>query len=79
MQSWVHSEWNIYIIDADALALSIINLCGIALTLKWLGHFFQNVISFYDAVHLICNIFYMKLVWYNECLVSIVDTDGRVL
>ena len=24
-------------------------------------------------------IFYMKLVQYNECLVSIVDTDGLVL
>ena len=28
-----------------------------ALTLKWLGHFFQNMISFSDAVHLMCNIF----------------------
>ena len=27
------------------------------LTLKWLGHFFQNGISLSDAVHLICNIF----------------------
>ena len=24
------------------------------LTLKWLGHFFQNVISFSDAIHLMC-------------------------
>ena len=48
------------------------------LTLKRLGHFFQNVISFSDAVHLICNIFYMKLVQYNECLISIVDADGLV-
>ena len=43
------------------------------------GYFFQNVISFSDAVHFMCNIFYMKLVQYNECLVSIVDTDGLVL
>ena len=49
------------------------------LTLKWLGHFFQNVISFSDAVHLMCNIFYMKLVLYNESLVSIVATDALVL
>ena len=26
-----------------------------------------------------CNIFYVKLAQYNECLVSIVDTDGLVL
>ena len=26
-----------------------------------------------------CNIFYMNLVQYNGCLVSIVDTDGLVL
>ena len=26
------------------------------LTLKWLGHIFQNVISFSDALHLMCNI-----------------------
>ena len=50
-----------------------------SLTLKWLGHFFQNVISFADAVHPMCNIFYMKLVQNNEYLVSIVDTDGLVL
>ena len=49
------------------------------LTLKWLGHFFQNVISFSDAVHLMCNIFYMKLVLYNESLVSTVATDALVL
>ena len=49
------------------------------LALKWLGHFFQNVISFSDAVHLMCYIFYMKLVQYNEYLVSIVNTDGLVL
>ena len=50
-----------------------------ALTLKWLGHFFQNVISFSDAVHFMCNIFFIKLVQYNKCLVSIVGTDGLVL
>ena len=33
------------------------------LTLKWLGHFFQNVISFSDAVHLMCNIFIWN--WSN--------------
>ena len=46
------------------------------LTIKWLGHFFQNMISFSYAVHLMYNIFYMKLVQYNEFLVSIVDIDG---
>ena len=25
------------------------------------------------------NIFFMKLVQYNECLISIVDTDGLVV
>ena len=30
---------------------------------KWLGHCFQNVISFYDAVHLMCNIFIWN--WSN--------------
>ena len=30
----------------------------LTLTLKWLGYFFfQNVISFSDAVHLMCSIF----------------------
>ena len=43
------------------------------------GHFFKNVILFCDIVHHKCDIFYMKLVQYNECLVSIVDTDGLVL
>ena len=34
------------------------------LTLKWLGHcFFQNVISFSDVVHLMCNIFIWN--WFN--------------
>ena len=33
------------------------------LTLKWLGHFFQNVISFSDAVHPMCNIFIWN--WSN--------------
>ena len=51
---------------------------GDLLTLKRLGHFFLNVISFSDAVHLMWNIFYMKLVQYNECLISIVDADGLV-
>ena len=40
--------------------------------------FFQNVISYSDGDHLMCNIF-MKLIQYNECLVNIVDTDGLVL
>ena len=47
---------------------------------KQLGpFFFQNVILFSNVVHHKCNIFYMKLVQYNECLISIVDTDGLVL
>ena len=53
--------------------------CQEGLTFKWLGILFQNVILFSDAVLLMCNIFYMKLVQYNECLVSIVDADDLVL
>ena len=49
------------------------------LTLKRLGHFFKNVILFHNVVLHKCDIFYMKLVQYNECLVSILDTDGLVL
>ena len=41
--------------------------------------FFQNVILFSNLVHHKCYIFYMKLVQYNECLISIVDADGLVL
>ena len=52
---------------------------GPDLTPKWLGHFFKNVVLFRNVVHHKCEIFYMKLVQYNECLVSIVDTDGLVL
>ena len=40
----------------------------VALTLKWLGHFFQIVISFSDAVHLMCNIFIWK--WSNTMNIS---------
>ena len=47
------------------------------LTLKRLGHFFKNVILFRDINHHKCDVFYM--VQYNECLVSIVDSDGLVL
>ena len=51
-----------------------------SLTLKRLGHFFQNVISF-SNVHHKWNIFIWnyETVQYNECLFSIVDTDGLVL
>ena len=38
------------------------------LTLKWLDHFFSNVISFSDAVHLMCNIFVWN--WSNTMNVS---------
>ena len=41
--------------------------------------FFKNVILFRNVVHHKCDIFYMKLAQYNECLVSIVDTDDLVL
>ena len=34
-----------------------------SLTLKWLSHFCQNVISFSDAAHLMCNIFIWN--WSN--------------
>ena len=40
-----------------------VNFISNALTLKWLGHFFQNVISFSDAVHLMCNIFIWN--WFS--------------
>ena len=51
-----------------------------SLTLKRIGHFFQNVISF-SNVHHKWNIFIWnyETVQYNECLFSIVDTDGLVL
>ena len=50
------------------------------LTLKRQGHFFfQNVILFSNVVHHKSNIFYMKLVQYNEYWISIVDADGLVL
>ena len=49
------------------------------LTPKRLGHFLKNVILFCNVVHHKYDIFYMKLVQYNECLVNIVDTDGLVL
>ena len=49
------------------------------LTIKRLGQFFKNVFFFRNVVHHKCDIFYMKLVQYNESLVSIVDTDGLVL
>ena len=49
------------------------------LTPKRLGHFLKYVILFRNVVHHKCDIFCMKLVQYNECLVSIVDTDGLVL
>ena len=39
-----------------------LNLHNIPLTLKRLGHFFQNVILFSNLVRQKCNIFYMKLV-----------------
>ena len=58
---------------------SVILFSERSLTPKWLGHFFKNVILFRNVVHHKCDILYMKLVQYNECLVSIVDTDGLVL
>ena len=39
------------------------------LTLKRLGHFFQNVISFFDAVHLMCNSFIWN--WSNTMNVKL--------
>ena len=42
--------------------LKYVTLCHL-LTLKWLGHFFENVISFSDAVHLMCNRFIWN--WSN--------------
>ena len=50
-----------------------------SLTPKQLGHFLKNVILFRNDVHHKCDISHMKLVQYNECLVSIVDTDDLVL
>ena len=41
-------------------------------------HFFQNIFYFV-MLFAKCNIFYMKLVQYNERLINIVDTDGLVL
>ena len=46
----------------EAVAISEICL-KLILTLKRLGHFFQTVISFFDAVHLMCNSFIWN--WFN--------------
>ena len=43
-------------------------LVRLTLTLKLLGHFFQNVISFFDAVHLMCNSFIWN--WSNTMNVN---------
>ena len=51
----------------------------LSLTLKRLGNFFQNVILFLKCCTLQVQYFYMKLVQYNECLISIVGADGLVL
>ena len=59
-------------------AYVIINFKVLNLTLKdWV--IFQSVILFSNVVHHKCHIFYIKFVQHNECLVSIVDTDGLVL
>ena len=47
------------------------------LTLKWLGHLFQNVISFL-MLFTLCAIVLYETGPINECLISIVDTDGLV-
>ena len=49
------------------------------LTLKWLGHFFSKCDFIFWWWSPYVQHFYMKLVQYNECLVSIVDIDGLVL
>ena len=41
--------------------------------------FFQKVVLFRNVVRHKCDIFMWKLLKYNQCLVSIVDTDGLVL
>ena len=48
-------------------------------TLKWLGHFVSKCDFIFWCCSPYMQYFYMKLVQYNECLVSIVDTDGLVL
>ena len=50
-----------------------------ALTLKWLGHFFKMWFHFLMLFTLCAIFFFIKLVQYNQCLVSIVVTDGLVL
>ena len=55
---------------------------GGKLTLKLLGHFFQNIVIFCDVVH--CESYIFALNWSStECTtyqaVSVVDTDGLVL
>ena len=47
--------------SSACLVLCYYTMVNIRLTLKWLGRFFfQNVISFSDAVHLMCNFFLYK-------------------
>ena len=57
---------------------SVMNISRAPITIKWLGHFFKMWFHFW-CCSLYVQYFYMKLVQYNECLVSIVDTDGLVL
>ena len=65
--SWSATPLFVIVFDRDPIII------------KRLGNFFQNVILFSNVVHHKCNIFYMQLVQYNECLISIVDADGLVL
>ena len=51
----------------------------LSLTLKRLGHFFQNVILFSHLVHHQCNIFIWNLCNTMNEWMSIVDADGLVL
>ena len=52
---------------------------SLSLTRKQLDHTFQNVITLSNAVCCEYDIFCIKLIQYNLCLVSTVDTDGLVL
>ena len=55
-----------------------VSTCCTYIDLGSRGYFGVNValVLFSNVIHHKCNIFYVKLVQYNECLISIADTDG---
>ena len=78
-----HRKYYVYV-NVTNLALSHVPGDGLTLessrsTLKWLDQFFSKCDFIFWWWSPYVQYFYMKLVQYNECLVSIVDIDGLVL